>query len=91
MIVLYFLGYFYRNKQNSYAALISDLPVFNIPKVNNILQLYFFLLLNIKIYRYLISLEVNNILQLYFFSYLYQIVTEWSTSTMGTVNHVLAV
>ena len=22
MIVLYFLGYFYRNKQNSYAALI---------------------------------------------------------------------
>ena len=24
MIVLYFLGYFYQNKQNSYAALIID-------------------------------------------------------------------
>ena len=31
MIVLYFLGYFYRNKQNSYAALtcliVSNLPI----------------------------------------------------------------
>ena len=27
MIVLYFLGYFYRNKQNSYAALIYILIV----------------------------------------------------------------
>ena len=42
MIVLYFLGYFYRNKQNSYAALSTILKWWMCDNVNSpvILSLY---------------------------------------------------